>query len=530
MTLLKILPYVLPPILGAVIGYVTNYIAIRMLFRPLNPWRVCGLRVPLTPGIIPSKRGELAKSMGGVVGSHLLTSKDVGLALEKEGFRRELQQAVNDKLGSFLDRELGPLASLIPSKFQGRFRELVEMLRWKGLKALFDYLQSSEFEDSLRGYLQRKGDEFLERDPASFLAGPKRMMLMGHVERKLAGVLQAEGTAKAIERIIDEQLEKLLTSKQPLKEMLPEALVEALLGAIEREIPVLLDHFGGLLYDPEFRTRLVERAKEALVKFIDGLGPMKNLVSRFIDLEKIGEKIPGFLDQAGDEISRWLREESTQQQVAEMLRSRVEGLLERPLSSFVEPLPYEKVAGAKRFVRDQAVAWVQSPAAAKALRGLLEKGFDAIKDRSFNEMLNSAMPAGIVPRMREQLAKRLLAALTSPAARDAVDRVLAEKTEQWVFQQPLGCLSARLSADVRGELQEGLFVQLAELLKKEVPQLVDTLNIRKVVEEKVNTLDVLTVERLLLDIMEDHFKYINLFGALLGALIGLANLVVLGLV
>ena len=145
MTLVKILPYVLPPILGAVIGYVTNYIAIRMLFRPLNPWHVLGMRVPLTPGIIPSKRGELAKSMGGVVGSHLLTSKDVGFALEKEGFRRELQQAVNDKLGNFLDRELGPLASLVPSKFQGRFRELVEMLRWKGLKALFDYLQSSEF-------------------------------------------------------------------------------------------------------------------------------------------------------------------------------------------------------------------------------------------------------------------------------------------------------------------------------------------------------------------------------------------------
>ncbi len=529
MTLGQILPYVLPPVLGAVIGYVTNYIAIRMLFRPLNPWRVCGLRVPLTPGIIPSKRGELAKSMGGVVGSHLLTAKDVGLALEKEGFRRELQQAVNDKLGSFLDRELGPLASLVPSKFQGRFRELVEMLRWKGLKALFDYLQSSEFEQSLRGYLQRRGDELLERDPASFLAGPKRMLLMGHVERKLAGLLQSEGTARAVERLIDEQLETLFTSQRSLKELLPEQLVEALLVQIEREIPALLDHFGGLLYDPEFRARLVERAKEALAKFIDGLGALSSLVSGFIDLDKIGEKIPDFLDQAGDEISRWLREERTQQQVAELLRSRVESLLERPVSSFVEPLPYEKVAGAKRFVRDQAVAWLQSPAAAKALRGLLEKGFDAIKDRSFGEMLDASLPAGSVSRMREQLAKRLLGALASPAARDAVDRVLAEKTEQWVFHQPLGCLSARLSADVRSELQEGLFVHLAELLKKEVPQLVDTLNIRRVVEEKVNTLDVLTVERLLLDIMEDHFKYINLFGALLGSLIGLVNLVVLGL-
>ena len=42
--LAAIVPYLLPPALGAFIGYVTNYIAIRMLFRPLRPWRVPSLR------------------------------------------------------------------------------------------------------------------------------------------------------------------------------------------------------------------------------------------------------------------------------------------------------------------------------------------------------------------------------------------------------------------------------------------------------------------------------------------------------
>ncbi len=529
MTLVQLLPYVLPPVLGAVIGYVTNYIAIRMLFRPLKPWHVFGLRVPLTPGIIPSKREELARSMGGVVGSHLLTSRDVGRALEKEVFRRELQQAVNDKLGSFLDRDLGPLASLVPAKFQERFRELVETLRWKALKALFDYLQGEEFGRSLRDFLERRSDEFLQRSPASVLTGPKRMLLMGHLERKVTGVLGSEGTARTIERLVDEQLDKLLGSDQPLRELLPEPLVEALLTQVEREIPALLDHFGGMLYDPEFRARLVERASEALGGFISGLGPLANLVSNFINRDKIEEKLPGFLDQAGDEISRWLREDKTQQQIAGLLRARLGALLERSLASFVEPLPYEKVVTARRFIQKQVVEWVQSPAAGRTLRGILDRGFDAVKDRSFNAMLVAALPAGSVPRIRENLATRLLDSVTSPAARDAVDRLLAVRVEQWIFHQPLGCLSARLSADVRSELQEGLFVHLSELLKKEVPQLVDTLNVQRVVEEKINTLDVLTVERLLLDIMEDHFKYINLFGALLGALIGLVNLLVLGL-
>ena len=44
------LPYLVPPLLGALIGYVTNYIAIRMLFRPLHPWRLLGMRLGQATG------------------------------------------------------------------------------------------------------------------------------------------------------------------------------------------------------------------------------------------------------------------------------------------------------------------------------------------------------------------------------------------------------------------------------------------------------------------------------------------------
>jgi len=69
------LTYAGPPLLGAFIGYLTNKIAIRMLFRPLKRWHVLGIRIPMTPGVIPAKRDELAKNIGEMVGSHLLTSR-----------------------------------------------------------------------------------------------------------------------------------------------------------------------------------------------------------------------------------------------------------------------------------------------------------------------------------------------------------------------------------------------------------------------------------------------------------------------
>ena len=84
-----------------------------------------------------------------------------------------------------------------------------------------------------------------------------------------------------------------------------------------------------------------------------------------------------------------------------------------------------------------------------------------------------------------------------------------------------------MPTDVLEELEEGLYRQVGEVLQKEVPPLIETLNVKRMVEEKVNQLDILQVEGLLMGIMQEQFKYINLFGATLGLLIGLLNLAVL---
>ena len=97
------------------------------------------------------------------------------------------------------------------------------------------------------------------------------------------------------------------------------------------------------------------------------------------------------------------------------------------------------------------------------------------------------------------------------------------------LNSPLGRLSSRMSSEIRLELEDGLNAQLMQLLCREVPQLVDSLDVSRMVEEKVNSLDILAVENLLLGIMQEQFKYINLFGALLGGIIGAINLLVIGM-
>ncbi len=527
MTLEQILPYALPPLLGALIGYVTNYVAIRMLFRPLKPWRILGVRLPLTPGIIPSKRGELAEKMGEMVGSHLLTSEDVGRALEKESFRRELRGAMTDKLGGFLDRELGTVESLVPADFRNRFRDLVELLRWKVVKSAFAYLDSEAFEDRLRLYLQRKGDAFLARDLESFLTPEKYTRLRAHLDERITTFLASPALARSVGHFIDAKAEQLLSSDRHIRELLPADLVEVILAQLEKEIPPLLEKFGGMLYDPDFRQRLVKKAQEAIEGFLDSLGGLSGLLAGFLNMDKIYARIPEFLDKAGDEIARWLREEKTQAEVARLLRERIDALLDRPLSTYLEKVPYEKVAGMRRFIRERVISAVQSRRSVDTLMQLTERGLETIKDRPFASLLEKALPDGGVEKGRDALAGYLLALIRSDEARNAFDATLAAWLENGLFRKPMGKLSARIPADVREEMDDVLYGQLAELLKKEVPPLVETLNVHRMVEEKVNSLDILKVEGLLMGIMKEQFKYINLFGALLGFLIGLVNLLAL---
>ena len=67
--------FIIPPFAGAVIGFITNAIAIKMLFRPLNPIRVFGIKLPFTPGILPRQRKRLALSIGAMVERELLTAE-----------------------------------------------------------------------------------------------------------------------------------------------------------------------------------------------------------------------------------------------------------------------------------------------------------------------------------------------------------------------------------------------------------------------------------------------------------------------
>ncbi len=91
------------PVLGALIGYITNWLAVKMLFRPREAKYFCGRRLPFTPGVIPRGKERLAKAMGSIINTQLLTEESIRQHLTSGEFTdliRDVLRNIEDKLKS----------------------------------------------------------------------------------------------------------------------------------------------------------------------------------------------------------------------------------------------------------------------------------------------------------------------------------------------------------------------------------------------------------------------------------------------
>ncbi|MBL8749270.1 MAG: DUF445 family protein [Planctomycetes bacterium] len=85
------------PAIGGLIGWSTNWLAVKMIFRPIAPIRILGIRIQ---GLVGRRQQDLAQAIGRVVGNHLVEHKDVVKSLNKLDFA--------GILGNVLDRGLTP--------------------------------------------------------------------------------------------------------------------------------------------------------------------------------------------------------------------------------------------------------------------------------------------------------------------------------------------------------------------------------------------------------------------------------------
>ncbi len=521
-----------PPVIGAFIGYLTNRIAIRMLFRPLRPWHLLGIRIPMTPGVIPAKRHLLAANIGEMVGRHLLTPMDIGAALSEERFQEQLQAIIVQGLRETVARELGPPISLVPERFQSHARIGLRSLRHQVQQGVRGYLESDAFAEAFAAVFQAQVEELAGRSLNEVLPLETRRQLYSYLDLLLAKLAASPGTEEQLARTIHGWLLDSAAAEKRLADVVPGSWQELIGELIHEQVPSLLARLGDLLAEEPVRRRLIAAICRAVDHFIDGLGPLGAMARGFIDPAVLEEKIGAYLDEKQEELAGWIGQKPVRERIVAVLGERLEEFFQTSMADLLARV------GSERLERlcSVAAAHLLEPLQAESVRKKmvdLFAGFveEVTADGTLRlEEVATLLSAGErSPVMLPLIQSRLLELLRSDRVYGLLDRLVRNLLDDLTLRRPLGKLERVVPEPLLQAGSDYLLMTANRILLKEVPDLVDSLNIRRIVTEKVDSLDLLRLENLLLSIMEEQFKYINLFGALLGFLIGLLNLLVLRL-
>jgi hypothetical protein len=500
-----LLGYLIPPLIGAVIGYVTNAVAIKMLFRPLKEIRLFarrggtgdtasktgrGIRLPFTPGILPRQRHKLADSIGVMVERELLTPLIIRERLRSDSVRqgavlpisRFTEKILRTSLGS-LQPPLEKLAVKLPGEAAGTgsprlFTEILrDFSRSPVFAGLLDSLLSSLLEAALRG-------------PDTEKAGTPL------VDLSISEILGVERTAAFREKQ-DELIRRTLNRKMiglPLKlrPLFFDLYPEAVSGVFK-----LLDR-------PDIRRGLEIQGRIFLDNAIQKLSAVQRFFISAGQYDRtLSERMPEIVDDLVRQLEKLLADNAIRKRAAD-------------------------------YLSDTAFSLTAGPANYNRLVQLISNALFSLAEQPLGEFLGG-LGINSVPE--------LVAGIRRFFARERADGgVTAEEGG------PAGAALSALKAFLAGHaaMTVGEFFSIDEEKKRRIDDAIleklflfadsqaesvlKTINIRAMVTERIDSLDMLRVERIVLDVMANQLKWINFFGAILGALIGGAEVVVSALI
>lgn len=123
---LTMIAYLLPPVVGALIGWGTNWLALKMLFRPVKPWKLGPLVIQ---GVIPRRQDALARNLGEMVERELVSHHDLSRALASPEMLEAFRPMILTEAQRFADERLPGLHPMVAMFLnQGMKDKVAELL------------------------------------------------------------------------------------------------------------------------------------------------------------------------------------------------------------------------------------------------------------------------------------------------------------------------------------------------------------------------------------------------------------------
>ncbi|MFL8537249.1 DUF445 domain-containing protein [Clostridioides difficile] len=112
-------------VIGGFIGYVTNVVAIRLLFRPIEPIKIPILNIEIV-GLIPKRRAEIAANVGEIIQEEFLSMDEILANIITDEDKEEVVRYIKARVKIIIHEKVSFIPSGIKNMIQDYLGEIIE--------------------------------------------------------------------------------------------------------------------------------------------------------------------------------------------------------------------------------------------------------------------------------------------------------------------------------------------------------------------------------------------------------------------
>jgi len=497
--------FIIGSLVGAIIGYITNWLAIKMLFRPQKEIRLFNVKVPFTPGLIPKEKTRIAKSVGESIGQHLLTKETIIKSLCSENMNQQLDSWVHCKVLTIKSSEV-TVGSELKSLLGNEYAHFTQNANDSISKMIVGYLNEKEVLGKIAKYISTQIIVELKVKPETICKSELYSDLKEKVLNMAVEFKDSDVFFTSVQKMLKEKLAKLVGLDKDFQQVVPTEIINNLKVYIYGKKYEIAMEIKKMLKEEKNADKLKEIVGETIST---KLSPM---IAMFMNTDTIYEKVATGLDE-------FLDEPKNHNDIALIINDIIDKLLKNSIASVLSELPKEAIDNA---IEPLIKLFTTNIVDGKLIRSALEALEDKVNNYSSIEDLLESSGVDYKSLIEESIRTRIEAMASSDASLIKISQVVAVMISRVLRIEMKSIVNSQ-----GNKVAESISTIVRDLYNKfienKAADVIEVLDIAKIVEEKINEFDVAFSEEIIMEIARKELKAITWLGALLGAIMGILS-------
>jgi uncharacterized membrane protein YheB (UPF0754 family) len=508
-------------VIATIHGFGAAWLAIWMLFHPYRSVKIFGLTV-WPQGMIPRHRERLAQSIGNAVGNELVSQETVFNALfETSFFERKIEDFVKGYTDDLLATVYPSFIDALPSGARAPILDTISALQYKLAEYIAAMLRSEETAGAIRRFVDRQIDELLQRRIDETVNDETLTKVVDFVEGRFQRLVNDDEFENKVTEFLSGRLDDLAASKATLADTFTPETVAFLKDRLDQQVPPIVHHLADIATSQNTRKQIGALIKHEVDDYYEHLSLFKKI---FISRERIHREVDDLMNKTlPRRIEEYLRGPAFEQEAEAFLNSTIDNVLARPLSEIVGQIEPEKFELMKRQVSNYILELARSPDLAHSISTYVHDALEQFRPQTLGSALQR-IDINSTERIKSFLSDSLLEILARHDTAQTINGIMSSQVERLLIA-PIGKLGDHLSEHSVQRARGLLVERITNAARERLPTAIAEFDVGGLVRKKVSDYPIEKLEELVLSVASQHLKTIELFGAIIGFIIGIGQVI-----